>query len=130
MYICSMDRRRRYVLRSSLPSLNDYIQAERGNWAAAAKVKKTGTLNVQLEVMSQNRQPVTQMVDVDLYWIVPDNKQDPDNVFFATKFILDGMVKAGVLPQDGRRNIRHISHKIKTIKNKRFVIVELNPIIL
>jgi Holliday junction resolvase RusA-like endonuclease len=116
------------VIQSQLPTLNDYIQKERGNWAAAASIKKKGTMAVQLEVMSQNRKPIEGIVDVDLYWIVPDNRQDPDNVFFATKYILDGMVKAGVLKEDGRKNIRHISHKIKTIKGSRFVIVKFNPI--
>jgi Holliday junction resolvase RusA-like endonuclease len=116
------------VIQSQLPTLNDYIQKERGNWAAAASIKKKGTLAVQLEVMSQNRKPIEGTVDVELYWIVPDNRQDADNVFFATKYILDGMVKAGVLQEDGRKNIRHISHKIRTIKKSRFVIVKLKPV--
>jgi hypothetical protein len=119
---------RRYIIQSQLPTLNDYIQKERGGWAAAASIKKKGTEAVQLEVLSQNRSKIDGMVDVELYWIVPDNKQDPDNVFFATKYILDGIVKAGVLREDGRKNIRHISHKIRTIKNYRFVIVKLKAV--
>lgn len=124
----SMRKSRRYVIQSSLPTLNEYIQSERGTWAAAASLKKFATNNVQVEVMSQNRKPLEGMMDINLYWITPDNKQDPDNIFFAVKFILDGIVKAKVLPQDGRKNIRYISHSIKTIKNKRFVIVELIPV--
>lgn len=128
MYICSVKRSRRYIIQSQLPTLNEYIEKERGTWAAAASIKKKGTANVQVEVMSQNRQCIDGMVDVELYWITPDNRQDPDNVFFATKYILDGIVKAGVLKGDGRKNIRHISHRIRTIKEYRFVIVKLKSI--
>ena len=123
-----MRKSRRYVIKSSLPTLNDYILAERGSWAAAASVKKYATNNVQVEIMSQGRKPIEEVVDVNIYWITPDYKQDPDNVFFGVKFILDGIVKAKVLSQDSRKNIRHISNKIRTIKNKRFVIVELIPV--
>ena len=116
------------MIHSSLPTLNEYIQAERGYWAAAASVKKAATTNVQLEVMSQNRKPLDGLVDINLYWITPDNKQDPDNIYFAVKFILDGIVKAKILQQDGRKNIRHISHAVRSMKNQRFVIIELIPV--
>lgn len=124
----SMPKNRRYVLRSSLPSLNDYIDAERGYWASAATLKKAATINVQKEVMTQNRKPVNGMMDVDIYWITPNNREDADNVYFGVKFILDGLVKAKVLGQDGRKNVRFVSHKIRTIKGKRMIIVELIPV--
>lgn len=119
---------KRFVFKSSLPTLNEYIQAERGYWAAAAALKKKATGNIQIEAMSQSRKKIEGMVDIDIFWVTPDNKQDADNVFFGIKFILDGLVKAGILSSDGRKNVRHISNFIRTVKGKRFITVTIKQI--
>ena len=38
-------------------------------------------------------------------WHLPNRKHDPDNICYAKKFILDGMVKRGVISNDGAKNI-------------------------
>lgn len=108
-----------------MPTLNEYIRAERGGWAAAAAIKKQATGNIQVEVMSQDRRPIEGQVDVDISWITPDNKQDADNIYFTTKYILDGLVAARVLGDDTRKNVRNISHKVRTVKGHRFALVRL-----
>lgn len=41
--------------------------------------------------------------------VVKDRRKDPDNLLSgAIKCLLDGLVKAGVLPNDGQRQIRGI----------------------
>jgi hypothetical protein len=66
--------------------------------------------------------------DVKVFWIVPNNKKDTDNVTSEIKFLLDGVVLSGLISNDGRKNIRHISHYIRTIKNKEFAIVRFMKI--
>lgn len=39
-------------------------------------------------------------VYISFTWFEESRRRDPDNVVFAKKFILDGMVKAGIIPDD------------------------------
>ena len=38
-------------------------------------------------------------------WYLESFRKDPDNVDHAVKYILDGMVKGGVLAEDGHKNV-------------------------
>ena len=119
----------RYVFQTtSIPDLNEYINAERSNRFIAAKMKEEATTNVMIEAMSQGRKLLSGLYDVTFYHIVSDNKKDPDNIYFKQKFIFDGFVKARILPNDGRKNIRNITHLIRTIKGEHFVIVRFREI--
>ena len=48
--------------------------------------------------------------DVICRWTTGSARSDSDNVYFAIKFILDGVVAAGALPGDGFKHIRNITH--------------------
>jgi Holliday junction resolvase RusA-like endonuclease len=116
----------KFEYQGKLPTLNEYILWERGNKFAAASKKKAFTFKVALIAKSQIKEKLTGCYDIELTWCVPTNKQDSDNVFFAVKFLLDGLVLAQILPNDGRKNVRNISHKIITDKTKKeSVIVNL-----
>jgi Holliday junction resolvase RusA-like endonuclease len=47
-------------------------------------------------------------VDIDNYWFERNRRRDKDNIAFAKKFLLDGLVKAGVLADDGWDEINDI----------------------
>lgn len=36
-------------------------------------------------------------------------RRDPDNIMAGCKFILDGLVRAGILPDDNVKHVRHLS---------------------
>lgn len=118
-----------FVVSSTLPALNEYINKERGSKMGAAQIKKKVTTNIRWEILSQKVKRVDDLIDLKLFWIQPNNKKDPDNVFFGIKFILDAMVAAGVIEQDGRKNIRNIFNHIETQKGKTQVIVEIHKAI-
>ncbi len=121
----------RLIISQKLTTLNQYIDIERGSKYGAADKKKDLTNNVMLEVLSQRKQiklPADGLYDLKLYWITKNNATDPDNIYFSTKFILDGIVKAKLLSGDGRKQIRNIDNKIRTIKGKQFVIVRFVPV--
>jgi Holliday junction resolvase RusA-like endonuclease len=89
--------------------LNDYIRTERGNRFAAADIKESETARAESAcdgVPTLSAYPV----DITFHWYREDRRTDPDNIAFASKFILDGMVKAGVLKDDGMHEIRSITH--------------------
>lgn len=89
-----------------MPGLNEYINAERRNKFIAAHMKHkwTGIVADLLEDYPK----ITKPVRLQFTWIEFNSRRDPDNIIFAKKFILDGMVEAGVLPKDTQEWIRGI----------------------
>lgn len=58
-------------------------------------------------------------------WYCKNQKKDPDNISFAKKFILDGMVKAGVLENDGWKQVAGFQDEFYLDKQHPRVEVEL-----
>lgn len=83
------------------PGLNDYIAAMNRNRHIGNDMKQEHTDAVAW--LFKGRRTVTQPVTIQFVWQEPNNRRDPDNIIFAKKFILDGMVKAGVLPDDTQK---------------------------
>ena len=93
------------------PTLNEYIDCERGSNIAAAAMKKKCTEQVKEQCVSQQIQPVNGKVDILFEWH-SSTRHDPDNVAFAKKFILDGLQLAGVLENDNRKFIGTMADEI------------------
>ena len=92
------------IIPGELTDLNTYINAERSNRYAGAKIKREMTDYITLlskSLKTEIRTPVR----IKFTWITKNERKDPDNVAFAKKFILDGMVTAGLLQNDGRKQI-------------------------
>ena len=113
---------------SKLPTLNEYIDAERSNRFIAAKIKKTTTNNIRLEALSQTRDKFEGLYDVRITWHRANNRQDSDNIYFSAKFLFDGLVEAKILSGDGRKHIRHINNEIFTT-GKDYCLVELIEVV-
>jgi Holliday junction resolvase RusA-like endonuclease len=84
--------------------LNNYIRAERSNRFMAAKIKKMETERVAWGVIQPEKVVGRAVISFD--WYTKNERKDPDNVSFAKKFILDGMVGGGVLKDDTRKCIK------------------------
>ena len=107
-----------------LTDLNTYIDAERSNLYKAAGIKKEMTelcAWVARPVKTEIKTPVT----IKFKWITKDEMKDPDNVAFAKKFILDGFVKARLLPNDGRKQIKAFADEFAVDKKNPRVEVEI-----
>ena len=115
----------KFVIEGELPSLNEYILTERGNKYAAARIKKEWTEAVAWQTKGLPR--IEKPVMVKCSWYVKDRRKDSDNIAFAAKFLLDGLVLAGVLPDDGYEWIRGIGHWFSVDKERPRVEVELCP---
>ncbi len=86
-------------------TLNEYINKERSNKYAGAKLKKQETDFVTL--FCKNKFKLEKKVNIVFTWLEDtDHAKDPDNVSYAKKFILDGLVKAGVLQNDTYKQIQ------------------------
>lgn len=86
------------MIRGKLPSLNEYIEAERRNRFIAAKIKKETDQIIMWQI--SHMKPITSKVHIKFIWHEETKRRDPDNVRFATKFILDAMQKCGKLKND------------------------------
>lgn len=90
--------------------LNRYIRLERtprrGHFLAN-EVKQNHTQAVQCLALEQKLKkiPENARVEITFMWYVASNV-DPDNLAFTKKFILDGLVKAGILKDDSIRHVR------------------------
>jgi Holliday junction resolvase RusA-like endonuclease len=92
---------RTFLIRENLAKLNEHDNANRRNRFAGAKLKETMTGLVQASIMNLNEKPIDYPVLVGFIWYY-SGRHDFDNVRFSCKYILDGMVKAGMLPNDNQ----------------------------
>jgi Holliday junction resolvase RusA-like endonuclease len=93
------------------PDLNWYINVERGSAQAAARIKASYTAAAEMIAQAYSVGRVKTPCTVTCTWHLNNRRKDPDNVAFAIKFLLDGLVRAGVLPNDGQKDIRRIVHE-------------------
>lgn len=80
------------------PSLNEYIGAMNRNRHAGNAMKRDFT--TQVGWWAKMLKPVSSPVHITFTYQEANRKRDPDNITFAKKFILDGLVAGGVLPND------------------------------
>jgi len=114
---------------SKIPTLNEYINVERTNRYGAASMKKSATTGCMVESLNyRGLIDPNGLYDVVACWETADNKLDPDNVYFGIKFVLDGMVKAGIINNDGRKNIRNINNKIDTTGKRKLILTLIKAI--
>lgn len=83
----------------TLPTLNEYVNKERTNRFAAAKVKKDTQEYIRSFIPFGSPQFKGSVV-VYFRWVRPDMRSDKDNVAFAKKFILDALQEAGIIEKD------------------------------
>lgn len=82
------------------PGANDYIKAERTNRHMASAMKRKYTDAVCLAAINKRLPAFKEPVFVTVDWWEKNKRRDPDNIRFGIKFVLDGLVRAGVLVND------------------------------
>lgn len=84
-------------------TLNPFISENRKNKYAGALLKKEETLRVYYEMLVQKVKKIKLgrgKLYIRFNWYRSNKKTDPDNIAFARKFIMDGLVLAKVIPDD------------------------------
>jgi hypothetical protein len=115
----------KFIINGELPSLNEYIQAERSNRFKASSMKKKATELVFWECRRQKLDVLTKPITITYTWYMKNKKKDLDNVEFAKKFINDGLVLAGIIINDGQEWVRGFTDKFKIDRNSPRVEVVL-----
>jgi len=93
------------TLKGEFTDLNTYIHGMNKNRFIGARYKKDETERVWAECKVARLKPMKNPVFIVFEWFSPDKRKDKDNISYAKKSILDGLVRAGVLKNDGWDNI-------------------------
>lgn len=113
-----------FIIEGRFPSLNQYINAERRNRYAGAKIKHEETERAAAAARSLPH--IDKPVTVAFRWVEPNRRRDTDNVAFAKKFILDGLVQANVLDDDDPAHVTGFSDTFAYDKNNPRVEVTIH----
>lgn len=82
------------VIPGELPDLNQMIDASKDHWSEYSKMKKANTDLVTWIAKGKGK---FKRIDLDITWYCKNKKKDKDNIAAGIKFILDGLVKAGII---------------------------------
>lgn len=104
-----------FTIPGTLPGLNEVTQANRTHWAAGAKQKKTLTDGIAWVLREQARSMTQQIGLADYFftWYERNRKRDPDNIASATKYVMDALQAAGIIANDGWKNVKSIRHEFE-----------------
>lgn len=114
------------VIPGTLPSMNEIVAASKRHHMQYSIMKKQYTQLVKLHAM---KLPKIDRADFVITWYCQDKRKDKDNVIAGTKFLLDGLVEAKVIPNDGWKEVGDITHKFEVDKDKPRVEVEVLEVV-
>jgi len=100
----------KFTIVGELTDLNAYLKALNSYRLIGSKIKREETERVTYEVkFAKIPSPTRYPIRITYRWYSKDNRKDIDNVAFSKKFVNDGMVMAGLLPNDSRKFISGFS---------------------
>jgi Holliday junction resolvase RusA-like endonuclease len=118
----------KFEIGQRLPSLNDYIDICRYNKYQAATWKKRIDNLIALYIRSHLKGlHIEKQIYVHIHFIEENMKRDVDNVYSASKYIMDALVKMKVLDNDNPKHVKDIFYTHEYAKKSK-VIVELEEI--
>lgn len=71
--------------------------------------------------------PVYNPCVIYIDWHEKTKRRDVDNIQSSQKFVLDAMVKNGILQDDGRRYVKQVNHEVID-DNDDFVVVRIQEL--
>ena len=108
-----------------LPSCNTYINECRKNKYAAAKMK--ADIEDEIGWYFRDLPKFEKPVKIHFHWVEDNKRRDLDGICFGKKFILDAMVKSGVLKDDNRKCVTAFTDTFGYEKEAR-VILEIEEV--
>lgn len=105
-----------------IPTLNEHDKANRGNRYGGASMKKKATNLCAMYVkkaMNKGFKFDDLPVNLKFDWYVKNRRKDKDNIAFAKKYIFDGMIQAGLIDNDGWKQIGNWEETFDVDKDER-----------
>lgn len=120
------------VIPGTLPGLNEYIAAERAHRQKGAAMKRQTQRVVELCAKKQLRHfRPAHPVWMSYTWYERDRRRDKDNISsFGRKVVQDGLVKVGVLANDGWTQIEGFSDEFRVDAERPRVEIEIEEVMI
>lgn len=117
----------KFVVSGRLNNLNDYTNACRTHQQKGGQMKRKNEQKVLQTIYEQlPRVRIEKPVTIAYTWYEKDRRRDLDNVSsFGRKVIQDALVKAGVLRNDGWKEIRGFSDRFAVDADNPRIEVEI-----
>jgi len=118
------------IIPGELPTLNEIIdEAKRGNYRYQPynTMKKEHTQDIAWLAIAKIGKPLSK-IDINITWICKNKRKDKDNIAAGVKFILDALVEAKIIKNDGWKHIGDINHSFKVDKNNPRVEVSIKEV--
>ena len=104
------------VIHGEYPTLNEIIKASKSHYMVYANQKKDFTALTM--IYTRKAKKIKGLNDYTFVWYRKNRRSDPDNISVGVKYIFDGLIKGGVLENDGWSQVNTITHKFKVDKDK------------
>ena len=118
----------KFVLQGEYCTLNEYSDAERTHYRYGASIKKAETQRAALELKLQWDGTLVPKSVFKFTWYRRNRRTDPDNFVFSRKFILDGMETAGIISNDGWKNVAGFVDDWYVDKDNPRVVIEIEEV--
>lgn len=106
-------KEQKFTIDGKLTGLNEFIRANRGNRYQGNECKQSNQWYVQLAIKNAKLPKVKNYpIKLKITWYEPNLRRDIDNITFATKFILDALVKEKIIADDSQKYVASISHDV------------------
>jgi Holliday junction resolvase RusA-like endonuclease len=116
------------IIPGELPDLNQIIAETKGHWGNYSTLKKTNTQIVAYCAKQTTKQKYKK-IDLDITWHCKNKRKDKDNIMAGgLKMILDGLVVAGVIKNDGWSEIGSINNHFEVDKDNPRVEVKITEV--
>jgi Holliday junction resolvase RusA-like endonuclease len=117
------------IIKGRLPGLNEIIamaKKGKGNYQPYQILKKAINEMILLECLVQKIKPfdVRARINVKFEWHCKNKRRDLDNIMCGQKFVLDSLQHAGIIQNDGWKEIGKIEHTF-LIKPEEQIIITM-----
>lgn len=109
-------------IQGELPSLNEIIDAAKSHWSVYRSMKE---MNTNLVAWTAKKLPHIDRAHVVITWHCKDKRKDKDNIMAGQKFIFDGLKEAGIIENDGWKQIGDVLHRFQVDANNPRIEIEI-----
>ncbi len=116
------------IIPGELPDLNQIIAESKNHWGSYSSLKKANTQLVAFCTKQATKRKYKK-IDLDITWYCKNKRKDKDNIMAGgLKMILDGLVVAGVIQNDGWAHIGSINNHFEVDKNNPRVEIKITEV--
>ena len=127
IYVPEEQKTAKLVIPGQFPTMNKIINTAKTHWTKYRKMKESEDEKV-CWYATQQKIPLFEKAKLKITYIRKNSRTDPDNVVVAKKFILDGLVQAGVLIDDTCKHIKGFEESWEVDKEKPRTIIEFEGV--